>query len=80
MDNKKFVELFSDLNKQGLEIIIDFNSGYITNYQYFKEIIKSVFNFFNIKIASEPNFDEITSFQGYSRSKGLLRKFIQNQL
>ena len=75
MDNKKFVELFSDLNKQGLEIIIDFNSGYITNYQYFKEIIKSVFNFFNIKgIASEPNFDEITSFQGYSRSKGLLRK------
>ena len=75
LDNKKLVNLFSDLNNRGLDTIIDFNSGYITNYQYLKEIIKSVFNYFNIKgIAKEPNFEEITSFQGYSRSKGLLRK------
>ena len=80
MKDEEIIKLFSSLKKAGVKIIIDFNSGFITNKIYIRELIKNIFAYIGIKsfLYTEPKLTEITSFQGYSRTKNHLRSLYKS--
>ena len=76
MSDKEYVRVFNSLKKSGVKYIVDFSSGFLTRKQTLKEIIKIIFDFLNIQLFATPSFEEINSFQGYSRSLNHFRKII----